>query len=120
MVYHSVFNAISSALGLHSIGFYFPNNDQKEKNRDSRHYLEYAKKLLTEAEAKIGNLSIVIECKVPRIEPLVLPMRQSLAAVLGINVDQISIIATSGENVTPWGQGVGVEVLSSVLIEMKQ
>ena len=43
---HSLFNAISSALGKKSIGFYFPNTSQKEKNQNSRVYLEKAKSLL--------------------------------------------------------------------------
>ena len=116
VLYHSLFNAISSALGKKSIGFYFPNTSQEEKNQDSRVYLEKAKSFLTQEKYAISNISIVIECAKPNISKIEDKIKKNIAQIFNIQESQIGITATTGEGVTPWGSGMGVEVIASILI----
>ena len=56
VLYHSLFNAICSALGKKSIGFYFPDTSLKEKNKNSEDYLKQAKLFLAKEKYKIENI----------------------------------------------------------------
>ena len=117
VLYHSLFNAISSALGKKSIGFYFPNNASKEKNQNSRTYLEKAKSFLADEKHTINNISIAIECAKPNIDKIEDEIKNNLAQILDIAETQIGITATTGEGATPWGKGQGVEVTSIISIK---
>lgn len=110
VLYHSVFNAVASAIGLCSIGHYFPDTSNTEKGRDSREYLLFLSDKLAEKSYKVVNLSIVVECKTPKIDVLSENIKANLAAVFNTEIEDIGITATSGEGVSPWGQGKGVEV----------
>jgi 2-C-methyl-D-erythritol 2,4-cyclodiphosphate synthase len=117
VLYHAVFNAIASALGLHSIGHYFPNSAEREAGRNSAEYLEYARSLCEESNYRLANLSLTVECREPKIDQAAAAMKSNLARILGIGPDQIGITATSGENASVWGQGLGVEVTATVLVQ---
>jgi len=116
-VYHAVFNAISSALGKKSIGHYFPDTSPEEKDRDSADYLHESLAMLKKSKLRVGNLSIVIECQKPKIDPVAEQMKANISELLDLSADSVGIIATTGEGITPWGQGIGIEVLCTVLLE---
>ncbi|MCB9030205.1 MAG: 2-C-methyl-D-erythritol 2,4-cyclodiphosphate synthase [Deltaproteobacteria bacterium] len=116
VIYHAVFNALASGLGLKSIGHYFPDTDSANKEKDSRAFLSKARELVEQHGYEINNLAIVIECKAPKIDPISDQIKENLANDLGIESSDISITATTGEGMTPWGQGLGVEVTCSVLL----
>lgn len=81
---------------------------------DSSVYLREALKHLR--DYKIVHLSISIECKRPRISPRIDEIRQSLSVMLEIPEDCIGITATSGEELTPFGQGLGIQVISIITV----
>jgi len=133
---HSLFNAISSALGKKSIGFYFPNTSQKDKVRhkgiindevrdgglgqkdqNSRVYLEKAKSFLEQENYNINNISIAIECAKPNIDKIENKIKKNIAQIFNIKTSEIGIAATTGEGATPWGKGEGVEVISIISIK---
>lgn len=115
-LYHAVFNAVSSALGGGSIGKYFPDTSPEEKNKNSRKYLEDIFNKLKKQKYKINNLSISVEAKFPKIDLIAEEIKKNLANIFKIKISQIGITATTGEEASPWGKGLGVEVLASVLI----
>ena len=117
VLYHSLFNAICSALGKKSIGHYFPNNSEENKNQDSKIFLEKAKSFLTEDSCKISNISIVVECAKPNIDKIEDEIKQNISQILNIKKSQIGITATTGEGATPWGAGIGVEVLTIISLQ---
>lgn len=117
VVLHSIFNAISSALGGKSIGFYHPDTIKEKEGTSSHLYLETVKKMLREKNFEIVNLSIMIECKQPKIEPIADAMKTSIAKHLNLETQQIAILATTGEELNPFGKGEGIQVYSTVLIE---
>jgi len=116
VISHAVFNALASAVGERSIGNYFPDNDPKWKNADSKIFLEEAKRMVAAKDYSIANIAIVVECKRPKIVPHEIEMKKNLAKMLGIKAEQISITATSGEGLTPFGKGLGIEVTASVML----
>lgn len=119
VLYHAVFNAISSGLGGKSIGATFPDTSAKERGRDSSEYLEAARSEMVKQGFQIENLSIVVECGTPKIDPQVDFIKTNLSKLLGVDTREVGITATTGEGMTPWGQGLGVEVTCTVLLGSK-
>ena len=117
VVLHSIFNAISSALGGKSIGFYHSDKIAEKENIASHLYLETVKKMLKEKNFEIVNLSIMIECKQPKIDPIADAMKQKISEFLNLNQEQIAILATTGEELSPFGKGEGIQVYSTVLLQ---
>ncbi|MBN1156688.1 2-C-methyl-D-erythritol 4-phosphate cytidylyltransferase [Candidatus Woesearchaeota archaeon] len=114
VVLHSLFNAISGALGQRSIGHYFPTKDPKNKDRSSKEFFEVIEKLLNERNYSVNNVSISIEAKEPRLEGYVDEMKKEIAELLNINKEQIGITLTTGEGLTAFGRGEGIEAISYV------
>ena len=80
---------------------------------DSKVYLSEA---LKDLEATISHLSISIECKKPRIPPRIPEMRASLAKMLNTEERNIGITATSGEDLTDVGRGLGINVFAVITV----
>ncbi|MCC6932371.1 MAG: 2-C-methyl-D-erythritol 2,4-cyclodiphosphate synthase [Deltaproteobacteria bacterium] len=117
VVLHALFNALSGAIGGESIGYYFPDKEESNRNRDSKEFITFALSLVEEKGFKIGNIDINIEAAQPKITPRAVEMKQALSDLLSIKFEQIAIKATSGEGLTAFGRGEGVQVLVSVLLE---
>lgn len=116
VVLHALFNAISSALGERSIGYYFPDSKPEFKGMESERFIEKALALMKEKNFKLNNVSVMIECRKPKIEPKVQAMKKSLARMLGLNEERIGIQATSGEGLTAFGKGKGIQASCTVSI----
>lgn len=110
VILHAVFNALSQAVGGRSLGYYSDPLFREQGITDSRRYLEIGLQLVREKHYMITNLGVSIECRRPRIEPHADEIKQSLASLLGIAQDQVSITATSGEGLTAFGRGEGIQV----------
>jgi len=108
LILHAIFNAISSALGEYSIGI-TADPLAEQGIIDSKIYLDLILDTVRDKGFKINNLSISIEALVPKIDPIVDQMKDSLAKILDIDVSRIGITATSGEGLTSFGKGEGVK-----------
>lgn len=108
VILHAIFNAISQAIGEKSLGFY-ADKEFKKGIKDSRKYLEIMLKKIARKKLKINSLGLMIECKTPKIDPLVSSLKKSLSKILALPLHRIGITATSGEGLTPFGQGRGVQ-----------
>ncbi|MBI5884567.1 2-C-methyl-D-erythritol 2,4-cyclodiphosphate synthase [archaeon] len=111
---HALFNAISSAAGGKSIGHYFPDSKPEFKNADSKIFIEKALQLMKEKGFRLNNLGLMIECLKPKIEPRADEMKDNLSRLLSLDKERISIIATTGEGLTSFGQGKGIHVSCTV------
>lgn len=82
---------------------------------DSRFYLERA---LEDLKNLLGfelcHVSVSVECLVPKLEPIIPTMRSNIAAILNLNVGQVAITATTGEGLTSFGRGEGIQALAVV------
>lgn len=110
---HAIFNAISQALGDHSLGFYADELCEKGV-KDSKKYLEPLLKKVKTNKFQINSVGLMIECKTPKIDPLSAQIKKSLAQILGIDTRKIGITATSGENLTIFGAGLGIQCFAIV------
>ncbi|HEY9062094.1 MAG TPA: 2-C-methyl-D-erythritol 2,4-cyclodiphosphate synthase [Pseudobacteroides sp.] len=112
VILHSVTNAISGITCVNILGKISDDLCLKDGITDSRVYLEEALKYLN--NHKIVHLSISIECQRPKITPKISQIRNSLSKLLNIPEDSIGITATTGEGLTQFGQGLGIQVFSCI------
>lgn len=113
VVLHAIFNAISQAIGERSIGFYADKICEKGVT-DSSKYLEVILKKAKKQGWRINNVGVMIECAKPKIDPLNSKIKKSLAAILDVDSAKVGITATTGEKLTSFGKGLGVQCFAIV------
>jgi 2-C-methyl-D-erythritol 2,4-cyclodiphosphate synthase len=101
---HAITDAILGAAALGDIGELFPDTDPANRGRDSAEMLAAAAARLASAGWVIGNLDCVIFAQRPKILPHRERMRERIAAILGLGVDQVGLKAKTGEAVGPIGE----------------
>lgn len=114
VVLHSVTNAISGITGVNILGPIADKMCLDQGITDSREYLREALKYLEENQ--ISHLSISIECLRPKIFPKITEMKESIADLMNINPANIGITATTGEGLTDFGKGEGIQVFSIITV----
>jgi len=107
VVYHAICNAITSVTGVLILGGIADDLCLKDGITDSQVYLEEAIKTLK--CQKVSHVAISLEGKRPIFGPRLLEMRQNIARVMQIEISQVGITATSGEGLTDFGCGEGVQ-----------
>jgi 2-C-methyl-D-erythritol 2,4-cyclodiphosphate synthase len=105
VILHAITDAISSITGNTIIGAKADALCQQGIT-DSREYLKLA--LADLEEYTISHVAIALECQQPKIDPLVEPMRISIAELLGVAFSDVGITATSGEALSDVGRGLGI------------
>jgi 2-C-methyl-D-erythritol 2,4-cyclodiphosphate synthase len=112
VVLHAITNAISSISGVTVLG---KKADEMCENgiTDSS---EYLKEALKDLKGDISHLAISIESKTPKINPIVPEMRQNIANLLNISTEDIGITATTGEELTDFGKGLGIQVFAILTV----
>src|SRR3989344_2860508 len=116
VVLHALFNALSTAIGMKSLGFY-ADKMLKEGITDSKQYLKFITGKTNEKNLKIQNVAIMLEGKRPKIDGQIDRIKSSLSKLLGIKSDYIGIAATSGEGLTEFGEGKGMQCI--VVVSLK-
>lgn len=112
IVFHAICNAISSLTGVIILGAIADDLCLKDGITDSEVYLNEAMKTL--GKQKITHVAITIEAKKPKIRPRIQEMRENIARVMKLDVSQVGITATSGEGLTDFGLGEGVQAFAVV------
>ena len=114
---HAIMDAILGALALGDIGQHFPDTDMKYENIDSTILLKRVKELITKRGYKIINLDSIIVLQKPKVKPYIEAMRKRIAEVLEIDVEQVSVKATTEEKLGFTGDVSGVKSYCVVLLE---
>ena len=114
VVLHAITNAISGVTCVNILGPIADKMCLEQGITDSKVYLNEALKYLN--DSRILHLSISIECKIPKITPKIEEMRQSICNILNIPEDCVGITATSGEGLTDFGKGLGIQVFCCVTV----
>lgn len=109
VVLHAITNAISGVTCENILGKRADGLCLDQGITDSSIYLKEALKYLN--CSKIEHLSISIECKFPKISPMIPLMRKNIASLLSIPESSVGITATTGEDLTPFGKGLGIECI---------
>ena len=105
---HAICDALLGALALGDIGKHFPDSDPAYKNIDSRILLSHTAALIREKGWQIGNIDATVVAQAPRLSPYILKMRETVAAALDLELDAISIKATTEEHLGFTGEGLGI------------
>ncbi len=117
VILHSLCNALSSAIGGDSIGTWADKMCLEEGIKDSDRYLKHVFNKIKTFNLSITNISISVEAKKPRLAlELINKIKKSLSKLLEIKIDQIGLTFTSGEGLTAFGRGEGIQVFSIVSI----
>lgn len=113
VVLHAITNAVSGITCKNILGK-VSDDMCKSGITDSEEYLKEALKYL---ENQIEHLSISIECKTPKITPMIEKMRENIARILNVQQNQIGITATTGEGLTEFGKGEGISVFCILTVQ---
>lgn len=114
---HAICDALLGAANLRDIGYHFSNTDMRWKGVSSLLLLKECVKLLGEKQWQVGNIDAAICLEAPKINPHVPEMKRNIAEAIGISEDDISIKATTNEQMGFIGRGEGVVAYAVCLIE---
>lgn len=114
---HAICDALLGAANLRDIGFQFPDTSDEFLNIDSKILLRRTGELLAAKGYKIGNIDATVAAQAPKLNPHIPAMQQTMAAVLGIDADMLSIKATTTERLGFEGRKEGITAYATVLIE---
>ncbi len=117
---HAICDALLGAAGLKDIGFYFPNTDPSYKNIDSKKLLKEVVRLIDNEGYTIGNIDSTLTLENPKIGPHIEKMKAVLAETMQIEINQISIKATTNETLGYVGREEGVNAQAIALINSKK
>lgn len=113
---HALCDALLGALALGDIGKLFPDTDPKYKGIDSTKLLQIVFNLVRDKGYDISNLDITIAMQRPKLRPYIDQMRECLAGVLEIEVDRVSVKATTTERLGFEGREEGVSARAVALL----
>ena len=114
---HAVMDALVGAAALGDIGKHFPDTDPKYKGIDSLKLLGYVGELLEQHLYVIENIDATIIAQRPKMAPHIPTMRENIARVLGLELDQVNVKATTEEGLGFTGSGEGISSQAVCLIE---
>lgn len=114
---HAICDALLGAANMRDIGFHFPDNSGEFKNIDSKILLARTVKLIEEKGYTVGNIDATVCTERPKLKARIPEMQEVLAKVMGIDVDDVSIKATTTEKLGFTGREEGISAYATVLIE---
>ena len=114
---HALMDALLSAAGLRDIGYYFPDTDEKWRGANSMEMLERVLGFIGEQGFAPKNISIAIQAEKPRLANYIAQMKANLSKALKISESAIGITAGTNEKLGYVGEGKGITVYASVLLQ---
>lgn len=113
---HALCDALLGALALGDIGKHFPDTSDEFKGIDSKILLARVMDIVRAQGWEVGNADITIAMQKPKLAPHILAMRECLAQVMGIDISQVSVKATTTEKLGFVGREEGCEVYAVALL----
>ena len=113
---HAICDAMLGALALGDIGKLFPDSDQQYKGIDSRKLLKHVVDIINAKGYEVSNIDCTIAMQRPKLRPHIDLMRERLAEVVGIDVDRVSVKATTTERLGFEGREEGVSATAVTLL----
>ncbi len=117
VVIHALIDALLGAAARGDIGSHFPDTDERWRGAVSTDLLASVVREIRAAGYLIGNVDVTVICETPRLRPKIDEMRQSLAAVLGIDVSCVSVKGKTNEQMDDVGARLGIEAHAVCLLE---
>ena len=119
VVLHALCRALEQAIATDGFSQYADAMSRRGIN-DSREYLKVAVSNVEAAGYRVNNVGVTIEAQRPKIDPVRHALKASLCALLGLPADAIGINASTGERMTPFGQGEGIQAFAIVSLVERQ
>lgn len=116
---HAISDALLGAAALGDIGKHFPDTDPRYKGADSLKLLEEVGNLMAAKGYVVGNVDATIVAQKPKMLPHIPQMRENIARVLRVDIDQINVKATTEEHLGFTGSGQGISSYAVAGIEPK-
>lgn len=113
---HALCDALLGALALGDIGTHFPPSDPQWKGADSRAFLRHCDHLVRDLGWRVGNVDLTVICERPKVGPHAEAMRRTIALDLGIELDAVSVKATTTEKLGFTGRGEGIAAQAVCLL----
>ena len=114
---HALCDAMLGAAKLGDIGRHFPDTSSDFKNIDSKILLSKTNDLIASKNYRVGNLDVTVAAQKPKLKPFIPEMEKTLAEVLNIDMDAVSIKATTTEELGFEGREEGISAHVVVLLE---
>ena len=121
---HAIMDALLGAMALGDIGKHFPDTNEKYKGVSSIELLKEVKRIIKDNCEKKGkafeicNIDATIICQLPKLRPYIDNMRENIAASLEIDIDRVSVKATTEEGLGFTGRGEGIAAKAISLVEV--
>lgn len=114
---HAICDALLGAANMRDIGFHFPDTADEYENVDSKILLRKTVALLADKGYSIGNIDATICAERPKMNPAIPEMKRVLAEIMSVDVDDVSIKATTTEKLGYTGREEGISAYAVVLVE---
>lgn len=114
---HSICDALLGALKMGDIGTHFPDNSNQYKNIDSKLLLEKVAVMINDKGYQIVNIDSTISAQKPTLKPYIPEMEKTIARVLGVKSNQVSVKATTTEKLGFEGREEGISASAVVLLK---
>jgi 2-C-methyl-D-erythritol 2,4-cyclodiphosphate synthase len=113
---HAVMDALLGARAMGDIGKHFPDTDPTYKGADSLRLAERVQEIVTTDGWRIGNVDVTVLAQAPKLAPYIMQMRENIARVLKLDLDRVSIKATTEEKLGFTGEKLGMAVHAVALM----
>ena len=117
---HAISDSLLGACALGDIGKHFPDTDSKFKNADSLVLLKKVVELIKLKGFVVNNIDATVIAQAPKLAPYIYNMRENIAMALGVDVDYVSVKATTEEKLGFTGAKEGISAHCVCLVEQKE
>ena len=114
---HAICDALLGAANMRDIGYHFPDTAGEFKDIDSKILLEKTVGLIATKGYRVGNVDATVCAERPKLKPRIPEIQETLARVMGIDPDDVSVKATTTEKLGFTGREEGISAYATVLIE---
>ena len=114
---HAICDALLGAANMRDIGYHFPDTEAEYKDVDSKLLLSETVELIATKGYRVGNVDATICAEKPKLNPHIPAMQQVLSRLMKIDIDEVSIKATTTEKLGFTGREEGLSAYATVLIE---
>ncbi len=116
---HAIMDALLGAAALGDIGKHFPDTDNTFKGISSIELMKEVAVILHDKGYKVGNIDATVIAQQPKLAPYITDMRKNMARALDIDLDRMSVKATTTEKLGFAGRGEGIAAEAATLIHKK-
>lgn len=114
---HAIMDALLGAVASYDIGYHFPDTDERYKGANSLELLSQVREIIGEKGYKVGNIDATVIAERPKLRPYIDEMRKNIADTLKININQVSIKATTEERLGFTGREEGIAANAVCILE---